>query len=387
MELRAAAPSRIGQATAIEQSRAIAQVQAMVIVAQQCPRSKTAAIAAMEEACSQIELAQQAFFRYERGKLPNGKPNVITGPSVHLARELARCWGNVEHGVTELRRDDLAAESEMQSFAWDLQTNTRSASIFIVPHKRDTKNGVRELTDMRDIYENNANNGARRLREAIYSVLPVWYRKQAEALCRKTMVEGGGQPIAQRIAEAVKAFERYRVSPQRLAAKFGCATVDELTAADVADLGVIYDSLKQGTVTVDDEFPAEPDRITAGDLATTNPPPASRQQSTPPAAAESVPTPEPAGGAPSRPAAKITSGQKEQLNGYRQKLSADESEEGWDQWLADLARLAGLQVPIAAPAELTQPEAKRVIDQLKPLDGPQALRQLLDTGEAASDGR
>ena len=149
----------------------------MVIVAQQCPRSVTAAIEAMQEACCQYELATQAFFRFPRAG------ETVEGPSVHLARELARCWGNIEHGVTELRRDDLAAESEMQAFAWDLQTNTRSASIFIVPHKRDTKKGVRELTDMRDIYENNANNGARRLREAIYSVLPVWYRKQARWRC------------------------------------------------------------------------------------------------------------------------------------------------------------------------------------------------------------
>ncbi len=257
-----ALPARVGQATAVEQSRAIAEVQAAVIVAQQCPRSVPLAIAAMEEACAQIELAARAFFSYQRAG------ETVNGPSVHLARELARTWGNIQHGITELARDDARGESEMQAWAWDVQTNTRSSNTFIVPHKRDTKKGVRELTDMRDIYENNANNGARRLREAIFSVLPAWYSARAQALCQATIENGGGRPLAQRIADAVKAFERYRVSPARLAAKFGHAGIGELTASDVAQLGVIYDSLKQGTVTVDDEFePEQSARIGASDLA------------------------------------------------------------------------------------------------------------------------
>jgi recombination protein RecT len=98
-----------------------------------------------------------------------------------------------------------------------------------------------------------------------------------------------------------------------------------------------------------------------------------------PDAARSVPTPEPAGEAP-RPAAKITSGQVKLLDGHRQRL-CDDSAEDWDQWLADLAKLAGLETPIAAPAELTQAEAKRAIDQLKGLGDAKALRRLLDTGE------
>ena len=55
-----------------------------------------------------------------------------------------------------------------------------------------------------------------------------------------------------------------------LAAKFGHATVDELTATDVAQLGAVYESLKQGTVTVDDEFPdVAADRIKPADIAGT----------------------------------------------------------------------------------------------------------------------
>lgn len=255
-----AAPGRVGQGTAVEQSRAVAEVQAQVVVAQQFPRSVTAAVNAMEEACRQQALANRAFFRFPRGG------ETVAGSSIHLARELARCWGNVQYGITELRRDDEHAQSEMMAWAWDVQTNARNSNTFIVPHVRDTKTGPRSLTDQRDIYENNANAGARRLREAIFAVLPVWFREQAIAICTQTIENGGGKPLAQRIAAAVKAFEAYRVTPGRIAAKYGRKSVDDLTAVDVGQLTVVYESLRQGTVTVDDEFPPEPDRVTAADV-------------------------------------------------------------------------------------------------------------------------
>lgn len=350
VELRPAmTPQRIGQATAVEQSRAVAEVQAAVIVAQQCPRSVPQAITAMEEACAQIELAARAFFSYPRAG------ETVNGPSVHLARELARCWGNVQHGITELARDDVRGESEMQAWAWDVQTNTRSSNTFIVPHKRDTKKGVRELTDMRDIYENNANNGARRLREAIFSVLPAWYTARAQALCQQTIENGGGRPLAQRIADALKAFERYRVGPARIAAKFGYAGIDELTAADVAQLGVIYDSLKQGTVTVDDEFPAEAAPITTGDLAPKNASPAA---AAPPSAAKAQHAP------PEGPAgeALATTGQYGIVNGLLEKLgmAGDDQREAR---LRVVSRLVGR--PLTSTKEMTRTEAHDVRQKLE----------------------
>ncbi len=152
------APGRIGQGTAVEQSRAVAEVQAAIIVAQQCPRHVDVARNEMRVTCGMLGLAERAFYQYPKGR------QTVSGPSVHLARELARCWGNVDYGIKELRRDDEYGQSEMQAWAWDQQTNTRSSNTFIVPHKRDSASGS-TLTSIRDIYENNANNGARRLRE------------------------------------------------------------------------------------------------------------------------------------------------------------------------------------------------------------------------------
>lgn len=250
-------PGRVGQGTAVEQARAMAEVHAAMLIAREMPRSLQTAIADMQQSCSQMALAQRSSFRFPRGG------QTVSGPSVYLARELARCWGNIQFGITELRRDDDYGQSEMQAWAWDVQANTRSSSTFIVPHKRDTKDGAKSITDMRDIYENNANNGARRLREAIFSVLPDWFVEQAKELCAQTLRDGGGVPLPQRIAKAIKAFESFGVTQEQLVQKVGRST-DKWNEYDVAQLTVTYTSLTRGEVAVADEFPEE--RVTAAEV-------------------------------------------------------------------------------------------------------------------------
>jgi hypothetical protein len=263
-----AAPARIGQGTAVEQSRAVAEVQAAIVVAQQVPRDINGAIFEMRQSCQQMFLAERAFFRYSRGS------GNITGASVHLARELARCWGNIQYGLVEMRRDDEFGQSEMQAFAWDVEKNSRNSSTFIVPHKRDQKGGPKQLTDMRDIYENNANNGARRVREAIFAILPPWFVEEAKQICTKTLSDGGGKPLPQRIADAIRAFEGIGVTQDRIETKFSRPS-GKWTEHDVAQLLVAFQSIQRGEVTADEEFPLP--RVTVDEIT--------KQAATPPAPA------------------------------------------------------------------------------------------------------
>ncbi|MGL5002494.1 MAG: hypothetical protein ACRDAM_06105, partial [Casimicrobium sp.] len=246
------------QATAVEQSRAVAEVQAAFMVAMNRPRDKTAALSEAMESCATFEVAEGAFFRFSRGG------QTVSGESIHLARELARCWGNITYGVVELDRDDDNQRSEMMAYALDLQTNTRSHITFIVPHRRDKRDGPVPITDMRDIYENNANMGARRLRECIFSVLPPYLVKACADTCRKTL-EGGtdSKPIAVRIAEAISAFESIGVARDRIEARYGA--IDKLTAVDLVNLRVSYQSIQRNEISADDEFPRT-DRIAASEL-------------------------------------------------------------------------------------------------------------------------
>lgn len=244
------ARARVGQATAVEQSRAVAEVQGAIVLAQQKPRDKAAAIAEMEESCRIKELAESAFYKFPRGG------QSVTGASIHLARELARCWGNINYGIKELSRDDGHGQSEMLAFAWDLETNARAETVFIVPHLRDARGKPQPLTDVRDIYENNANMGARRLREQIFAVLPRWFTEQAEGICHDTLEHGGGDPLPMRISKMVKAFEEIGVSKARIEKKVGC-TIDKIDAVALANLSITYKSIKRNEVQIADEFPED----------------------------------------------------------------------------------------------------------------------------------
>jgi hypothetical protein len=274
----------MGQATAVEQARAVAEVQARVVVAQQCPRSTESAVKAMREACAQMHLAERAFYAYPRGKDDNGKTITVSGPSVHLARELARVWGNCEYSVNELRRDDKAGQSEMLAYAWDLETNTRNSAVFIVPHFRDRKGGPVQLTEMRDVYENNANNGARRVREAIFNVLPVWFTEEAKDLCAKTLAGGGGKPMPQRRADAIDAFEKIGVRIGQLEDRLGAKAAD-WTPQDIAQLHILITSIRRNEVRKEEAFPAEAKGVTAADIPGATPAQPAASGDTPAAAA------------------------------------------------------------------------------------------------------
>jgi hypothetical protein len=246
-------PGRVGQATAVEQARAVAEVQAAVMVAQQVPRNLDLATAQMQDTCGRKELADRAFFAFPRAG------EQVAGPSIHLARELARCFGNVQYGINELRRDDEAHQSEMLAWAWDVQNNTRSTTTFIVPHARDTRTRGRvDLTELRDVYENNANHGARRLREMIFAILPAWFTAEAQAICQATLETADERPLAEQVKEAVDAFAQGpKVTEEQLVKRVGKPAKD-WNAADVAQLRVLYQSLRQRTTTVEEAF-GEPD--------------------------------------------------------------------------------------------------------------------------------
>lgn len=253
-----ALPATVGQATAIEQARAIAEVQAAVVVAQQCPRDMRRAEAEMKDVCGRLSLANRAFYSV---------PNRGNGPTVHLMRELARIWGNIQYGVHELRRDDEAGESEIQAFAWDVQTNTRSSRTFVVPHARMKKVAGKQtreaLVDLGDIYLSNQNIGARAVRECIATVLPTWYTEQAQDLCRATIENGEGVPIGERITAMVAAFDKIGVSLDRLESKIG-RKKGQWSAGDVADMGIAYTSITREGQSADEVFPAA--RVTVDEI-------------------------------------------------------------------------------------------------------------------------
>lgn len=242
---RAQITQHVTQATAVEQARAVAEVQAAIVVAQQMPRDMGRAYAEMRDACGRLALANRAFYNV---------PNRGTGPTVHLMRELARIWGNIDYGVRELRRDDEAHMSEVQAFAWDQQTNVRSTRTFQNPHARMKGRARQELTDLGDIYLSNQNIGARAVRECISTVLPVAFVDEAVDICRATLEKGEGVPLAERVSKMLAAFATLGITEARIERKVGRKR-SAWGPGDLADLAVAHTSITREGIPVEDVFP------------------------------------------------------------------------------------------------------------------------------------
>lgn len=232
-------------AVTIESSRAVAEAQGKLIIAKNFPRNEYEAYAKAIEACKRKSLAEKAIYSYPRSG------STISGPSIRLAEELARCWGNIDFGIKELSQKD--GESEMQAYCWDMETNTMSSQTFVVAHVRDTKNGRKKLTEQRDIYENNANMAGRRLRARILAVLPPDLVEQAVAECRKTLAGNNDIPITDRIKKMVVAFEKFGVKVETIEKRLN-RKIDTMTAEDISEYIGIYNSLKDGNSGVLDWF-------------------------------------------------------------------------------------------------------------------------------------
>lgn len=229
----------------IEQSRAVAEALGKIQVAKQFPRSASSAFQQVMDSCKRLSLARAAIYAYPRAG------QTISGPSIRLAEELARAVGNIEFGIRELSQRE--GESEMQSFAWDLETNVISVKTFTVKHERHTKTGVTKLVDPRDIYELTANQGGRRLRACILAVIPPDLVEEALEQCKKTLAGDTSKPLADRIKAMISSFAPYGVTTAHIEQKMG-VKVDSLMVDQLTDLVSIYNSLKDGMSKPSDWF-------------------------------------------------------------------------------------------------------------------------------------
>lgn len=233
---------------AIEESRAIAEAQGKLIIAKKFPRDQAKAYEVIMNACKRKGLASAAIYAYPRGG------QTISGPSIRLAEELARAWGNIDYGIRELSQRE--GVSEMETYCWDLETNTMSSQKFTVKHERHTKTSVSKLTDPRDIYELTANNAGRRLRARILAILPPDLIEAAIEECQKTMAGNNDEPIQDRVKKLIKAFAKYGVT-NALVEKRLQHSLDLITLEELIELGSIFNSIKDNQSKISEWFDAK----------------------------------------------------------------------------------------------------------------------------------
>lgn len=240
---------RINQGTvAIEASRAIAEAQGKLVIAKRFPRDEVAAYAKAMEACQRPKMAEKAFYAFPRGG------QTVEGATIRFAEELARCWGNIDYGIKELSQDD--GKSEMQAYAWDLETNAQSVQNFTNPHQREQGKKMVALTSQRDIYENNANMATRRLRARILAILPSWFVEDCIAECKKTLAGQNDTPLVDRVKKMVVQFAKLGVTQEQIEHRLK-RKIDTMNADDFTEYIGIYNAIKQNESRISDWFEAE----------------------------------------------------------------------------------------------------------------------------------
>lgn len=252
----AVAPSSLAH---VESSRAVAEVQAALVIAASRPRNELAARERILQACQRTSLAQGAVYSYPRG---GGK---VSGPTIRLAEACARSWGNMQYGFREIGR--RVGSSEVEAWAWDLETNTKAVRQFSMTHTRDKRDGGQELTAERDIYELVANMAQRRVRACILEIVPGDIVEDAVAQCEKTChaaISEKGKDLGKVILAMSEAFEVLGVSRLELEERLG-HRLDACQPAEVLALTKVYNSLKDGYGVKADYFKPSTKAPTLGD--------------------------------------------------------------------------------------------------------------------------
>jgi hypothetical protein len=234
-------------AVEVESQRAIAETQAAMVIAQRFPRDPVVGMDRILQAFTRTTLAEKALYTYARGGTD------ITGPSIRAAEAIAQDWGNMQFGIREL--EQRSGESTVEAFAWDVERNTRSTKVFQVKHIRHTKKGQYRLEDPRDIYELVANQGARRLRACILSIIPGDVIEAAVKQAEKTL-QTKVELTPEKIQSMLDMFGSIGVSRRMLEAKIQ-RRIEAITPALVVQLGKIYNSIEDGMSGVQDHFEIE----------------------------------------------------------------------------------------------------------------------------------
>jgi hypothetical protein len=228
------------------------EIQSAIVVAKKFPRNEDAAFEKLMKAAGRTSFAEDAAYSFPRGG------TAIEGPSVNLAREAARIWGNVRYGI-DIVRDDSTSR-QIRAWAWDVETNTRVSAEdeFEKLVQRKSKGGTTNWVkpDERDLRELTNRRGAILVRNCLLSVLPKDLIEDALARCRETLRRGAETDPESARKRIILAFSELNVTPEMLEHKFG-HRLSECSPAEIAELRKIYRSIADGNSTWSEYVVAE----------------------------------------------------------------------------------------------------------------------------------
>jgi hypothetical protein len=220
------------------------EIQAAVILAKRFPRNEDEAYQQIIKACKRPRFAEDVSYSFPRG----GK--AVTGPSVYLAREFARVWGNIRHGCDIVT--DTDAERTIRAWAWDIQTNTKVSSdvTFKKLIQRKQKDGSTKwiVPDERDLRELTNKQAAIAKRNCLLELLPSDMVDDCEEMARKTAKNRAAEDPDTLRKNLVSAFADLSVSVAELE-KYLEHPLSQCSPTELVGLRAVYKSIKDGNST------------------------------------------------------------------------------------------------------------------------------------------
>jgi hypothetical protein len=171
----------------------------------------------------------------------------VEGPSVHAALDLARRWGNCSVYAVLMSQDD--EHIHLSGVFIDLESNFRIAKPFTVSKLLKRRGGRTEVLRDQRLQMAVQAGSSKAVRNAVISGLPDGlvesYYQRAKAVA--------GREAKQRWAKMLEAFRQFGVSRDMIENHLG-HPLEKITDAEVADLGGIFNSLRDGIATATDVF-------------------------------------------------------------------------------------------------------------------------------------
>ncbi len=229
------------RSTAAAVAGAAAEMRAAMILAHEFPRNEMACYSKLMGAVGRKQMAEVARYSYPRGDA------TVSGPSVKLAREAARQWGNIRYGV-DILRDDLQTR-HIRGWAWDIETNTKVTADDEFRKKVQRKDKKTKKTlwvdaDERDLRELTNRRGAICVRNCLLQLLPGDMIDDALEQCRKTLA-GDTKDKKTTIHDLTRAFAGIDVTVTMLEGYLE-HPLEEANADELADLRGVFASIRDG---------------------------------------------------------------------------------------------------------------------------------------------
>ena len=171
----------------------------------------------------------------------------IEGPSARFAEVVASAWGNCRAGarVVSEHGDFVTAQGVFH----DLERNV--AITYEVQRRITDKNNRRYKPDMIGVTANAACSVA--LRNAILKGVPKAFWDDMYQAARQTVM-GDVKTLANRRADAVKAFQAFGISEIQILSKLEVAGIEDVTLEHLVILRGLLTAIKEGDTTPEQAF-------------------------------------------------------------------------------------------------------------------------------------